>query len=130
MSVEVSRAGLPRCRALPPFQEPKQDVSGVILGARHGLEPGVFTQSANRSPALNASLAGMHMPCRNTCRTRIHSSAHATSTPPLLSAPTVPGGASTGVPVNRALRIPSVNPHAWSEEHPRVSETGKSSTRG
>src|SRR6185312_3948411 len=44
MFVEVSRAGLPRCRALPAFQEPKQDIGSVILGARHGLEAHVFTQ--------------------------------------------------------------------------------------
>ena len=62
--------------------------------------------SANWSPALSASRGGMHMPSRNTCRARIHSSAHATSTPPRLSRPTVPSGASTHVPVKRALRIP------------------------
>ena len=95
----VLRADLTGYRAMPASHEPKQAVSGMIHGARHDLEARVFKQSANRSPALSTSRVGMHIRSRSTCRTRIHSSAPATSTPPLVSVPTVPGGAPTGVPV-------------------------------
>src|SRR5262249_11991240 len=124
-STAKARAGLTGCRALPASDQPKQDGSAVIHGARHGLEAGVFTPSANRSPALSASRAGMHFPSRNTCRTRIHSSAHATSTPPLLAVPTVPGGASTRVPVNWALKIPSVESPRLVRGTPQGERNGK-----